>query len=44
MKGKLKGTAYTKEEFLYKKAHPIKWQIRQFFKNLFNGKAHNTHK
>jgi len=34
--GNLKGTAYRKEVYLWKKKHPILWQIRKFIKWLFH--------
>lgn len=34
IKGKLKGTAMSKEAFLFKRDHPIKWKIREFMKKI----------
>jgi hypothetical protein len=33
--GKLKGKAYTKEEYLFKKAHPFRWWLGNGLKEFF---------
>lgn len=32
--GKLKGTAYTREMYLFRKNYPIRWWLRRLFKKL----------
>jgi hypothetical protein len=31
---KISGTAYSKEEYFFKKKHPLRWKFRQFLKRL----------
>jgi hypothetical protein len=33
--GKMKGKAYTKEEYLFKKAHPFRWWLGNGLKEFF---------
>jgi hypothetical protein len=42
MKGKLKGKAYSRTEYLFKKNHPFRWRMKQVLKQLtklLNGKS-----
>lgn len=31
---RIKGTAYTRESYLFKKKHPIRWKVSRFFRRL----------
>jgi hypothetical protein len=41
--GNLKGKAYSREEFLFKQAHPVKWWIAHQLKRLVR-KLYGTNK
>lgn len=32
--GNLKGTAMKREDYLFKKSHPIRWKLRKLLKRL----------